>query len=90
LQRAIFSLAPKNIMLLYRYKRFRLRQKPKPQEKLEVRKMREVRHNGKRLMAMYDEENGRIEIKLKDCVTTVIFPPGTKIEFVHTEEQRQK
>lgn len=52
--------------------------------------MREVRHNGKRLMAMYDEENGRLEIKLKDCVTTVIFPPGTKIEFVHTEEQRQK
>jgi hypothetical protein len=56
------------------------------QEKREVRKMREVRNTDGRLMAKYDKVTGRLEMRVKDCVTVVIFPPGTEIEIVNSKK----
>lgn len=44
--------------------------------------MRDVRNIDNRLIFKYEEETGELETKSKDCITVVMFPPGTKIEKI--------
>lgn len=44
--------------------------------------MHEFRNSDGRLMFKYEEATGKLEMKSKDCITVVMFPPGTKIEEI--------
>ena len=48
--------------------------------------MSEMRNSDGRLIAKYDKVAGKLEMKSKDCITTVIFPPGTEIKIINTKK----
>ena len=52
--------------------------------------MTEVRNNDGRLVCQVNENNGDVEIKVKDCTTLIRYKPGEKPVVVNYDSSNKR